>query len=459
MNDAPHSLTEAAARQALALVFDDLPPETLNAARQLILDGIAVAVAGSRQQGPRLLAEQAAALGGHAQASLIGFGARASVVQAATINGAAMHVLDYEPMWSPANHQLSTSLPAILALAQWRGLDGRAVVTAMIAGIEVQGMIRAASRQYEPRQLKFHPPGTTGALGSALAASKLLGLDVAHTCHALGIAASRAGGLLANAGTMTKATHCGLATAHGLEAALLAERGFTGRPDILEAPLGYAETFLPKFDPAAFTGFMAPYRVVDPGYALKLYPAQYGTHFAITAGRALHDRLPADPAAIAAVTVTAPVMPYIDKPAPGSGLEGKFSLQYTAACGLLDGAVSIASFTDERRFAADMEALLPKVTLIADEAIPAHFEAMHVAIAVRLADGTEFTERCDGPPGPWGDEPVSAAQHREKVVDCLATHHDAAAIEALINDTGRIEELDPAGIADFMERLAAPAKR
>ena len=59
--------------------------------------------------------------------------------------------------------------------------------------------------------------------------------------HALGIAGSRAGSLLANAGTMTKSTNCGVAVAGGLEAALLAARGFTGNPDVFEADKGVAQ--------------------------------------------------------------------------------------------------------------------------------------------------------------------------------------------------------------------------
>ncbi|MEX2643298.1 MAG: MmgE/PrpD family protein [Acetobacterales bacterium] len=445
-------LTEAVVRKARAVGFEDLPRETLEAARQLVLDGIAVAAVGSRQTGPKLLAEHYAELGGKHEATLIGFGGMANVLQAAAVNGASMHVLDYEPMWSPANHQLSTTLPAVLALAEQRGAGGRDVVLALIKGIELQGMIRAASRQYEPRMLKFHPPGMTGALGSAMASAHIMGLDEERTRHALGIAGSRAGGLLANAGTMTKATHCGLATAHGADAALLAERGFTARTDIIEATLGYAESFCPEFDPALFDGYRPPFRVVEPGYAIKLYPAQYGTHFVITAARALHPRIE-DVAQVDSIAVTAPVMPYIDKPAPGSGLEGKFSLQYTTACGLLDGDVGVASFTDERRFAPDMEMLLPKIRLRMDDMIPAHFEGMNVVVEVSMGDGRTLTERCDGPPGPWGAEPVTRERHLGKVNDCLAARFDRATADEITHQAGRIDELDPAGVALLMALL------
>ena len=55
----------------------------------------------------------------------------------------------------------------------------------------------------------------------------MLGLDSQQMRMALGIAASRAETVSANTGTMTKSTHCGNAGRMGMEAALLAEKGFT----------------------------------------------------------------------------------------------------------------------------------------------------------------------------------------------------------------------------------------
>src|SRR3546814_2041314 len=107
-------------------------------------------------------------------------------------------------------------------------------------------------------------------------------------------------------------------------------------------------------------------------------------------------------------------MPYTDRPRPKTGLDGKFSLQYTAACGLLDGKVTIDSFTDERRFRPDMERLLDRIRLVQTDAIPGHFEAMHVEIAVRLADGQQLAARCDKPRGAWGTPPLKPEERSEE---------------------------------------------
>jgi 2-methylcitrate dehydratase PrpD len=62
----------------------------------------------------------------------------------ALLNGPSMHVLDFEPMWTPSNHALFTTLPAILALAETRGVSGREVITALVKDIELQGWVRHA---------------------------------------------------------------------------------------------------------------------------------------------------------------------------------------------------------------------------------------------------------------------------------------------------------------------------
>jgi 2-methylcitrate dehydratase PrpD len=141
------------------------------------------------------------------------------------------------------NHALSTTLAGVLAPAEARAATGREVLTTLVKGVEMQGWIRQASGQFEARTTRFHPPGAVGPLGAAVAAGHILRLDADRLANAIGIAASRAGSILANAGSMTKSTHCGHASALGLESALLAERGFTANVDVFEAAQGYVPAF------------------------------------------------------------------------------------------------------------------------------------------------------------------------------------------------------------------------
>jgi 2-methylcitrate dehydratase PrpD len=432
--------------------YDNLGAPAIEAARRLVLDGIAIAIAGTEEEAIHILAAHHKEQGGATQATAIGNGFRLNTVSAAALNGAAMHVLDFEPMWSPANHALSTTLAGVLALSEARGATGREVLTALVKGVEMQGWIRQASGQFEASTSRFHPPGAVGPLGAAVAAGHLLRLDPDRLANAIGIAASRAGSLLANAGTMTKSTHCGHASALGLESALLAERGFSANVEVFEAAQGYVPAFYDDgFKVDEMLGFgRAPLRVVEPGYAIKMFPSQFGTHFGITAGLELHPNIPS-PAAIRHVILTAPVMNYVNRPRPKTGLSGKFSLQYTAASALLDGKVGIRTFTDARLAKADMQELLGKFELRLDPKIPGRFEEMYVLLRVELDGGRVLETRCDGPRGKWGTPPISEAEHLVKIRDCLATRFEPAAAERIIGLARRIGDLDAAGVREIMQ--------
>jgi aconitate decarboxylase len=444
-------VTETLCRAIVALTFEALPPAVVAVAKRIILDGVAVAVAGAHEDGPRLAAEHVQELGGTPVSTVIGHGFKTSPVSAAYVNGISMHVLDYEPMWSPPTHAASPTLPTILALAEREGVPGREVITAFVKACELQGRLRLASRQYEPGKLKYHPPGVVGVMGSAVAASHLLQLSAEQLQHALGLAASRAGGVMANVGTMTKATHCGWAAAAGLDAALLAHRGFTANTDIFETPNGYADAFFGNdCDWTALLAFAQSYRMVDPGFAIKMFPSQYATHFGITAALQLH-RQAAQPEMIKAVQITTPVMPYVDRPHPRTGLDGKFSFQYTVAAALLDGVVTVQSFTDARRFRRDMETLLPTISLTQTDTIPGELEKMWVDVEVELVNGQRLTARCQGPKGFWGLPPLTREEHLVKVRDCLSSRLSQAQVTRCLELAEALDELE----ADEVRELVA----
>jgi aconitate decarboxylase len=450
-------LTTTLAARIATTRFEDISAEAVAAARRLVLDGLAVAIAGTKEQAIQILAAHTRALGGVPEAGAIGGGFRTDPVRAAALNGAAMHVLDFEPMWSPATHALSTTLPVALALGEARGLSGREVLTALVKGIEIQGWLREASGQFIPEQLQFHPPGLVGPMGAAVAASHLLGLDGPQLQHALGIAASRAGSVFSNAGTMTKSTHCGQAAALGLDAAMLAVQGFTGDAETFDSPQGYAGTFYKgTYRPDELTKFGPPWRVMTPGYAIKMFPSQFGTHFVITAGLELHLKI-ADPTAIRSVNLVGPVMPYVNRPQPETGLSGKFSFQYVLAAALLDGKVGIGTFTDATLRRADIQILLPKIQFHMDKDIPARFETMHVDVTVELEDGRSVRARCDGPRGVWGKPPIPVADHLVKVRDCLAVRLAPAAMERCIALAGSLDALPPEGVRELMTLVRCDA--
>ena len=338
--------TEKFAGIVCAKGYESLDKDAITAVKRLILDGVAVAVAGTAEDAPKIYAAHARDTGGTPQATLWGFGAKVPASAAAYANAVSMHVLDFEPMSSPPTHAVSPVVPAVLALAEARGGSGRDVIAACAKGFEIQGRILAAAKPARGA-LPFHSPGVMGPMGSAVASAHMLKLDAAQLANALGMASSRCAGLPANSGSMVKCTHCGNAAQAGLEAALLAARGFTANPAIFEAKHGYVQTFFaPHFDYDVLFGFGTPWRCVEPGMAIKFYPSKYPTHFAISAALEAR-RTIKDVAGIQSVRIVSPEILDANRPQPRVGLEGKFSIQYAAAAALLDGAVGIQTFTDE----------------------------------------------------------------------------------------------------------------
>ena len=122
-------------------------------------------------------------------------------------------------------------------------------------------------------------------------------------------------------------------------------------------------------------------------------------------------------------------------------------MQYTLATALLDGAVTLSSFTDERLQRQDMQTLLGKIAVTMTPDITTEYNAgRYVFLEIELADGSVVRERCERPRGSWGAEPISEAEHLVKVRDCLAGSLAPSAIEECIELGGRFEILDADGV-------------
>jgi aconitate decarboxylase len=109
----------------------------------------------------------------------------------------------------------------------------------------------------------------------------------------------------------------------------------------------------------------------------------------------------------------------VNRPQPATGLDGKFSVQYTTAVALLDGEITVESFNNERRFAPDVVALLPKVELQFDDNIPNDFDQMHIDMTVTLTDGRVLKQRVDKLSG-WVGYPLTREQRMKKFHSCAS---------------------------------------
>ncbi len=431
--------THALAAQNAAWTFDDVPADARVLVRHCLLDWIAVTLAGAQEPVAHMLAEEAREQGGFPQATVVGHGFAASSRQAALINGAASHALDFDDVnMSFTGHPSVVLMPALLALAESRGASGAAFMTAFVAGYETLCRIGAAVSPGH-YALGFHSTGTIGTFGAAAACARLLQLDPDDTAVALGIAATQAAGLKAMFGTMCKPLHAGKASADGMMAAQLAARGFTGRGDAIEALQGFAATHGPDFDPAG--GLRQP----TSGLYLrdnlfKYHAACYGTHAAIEAARHLRRQHGLDPSHVRRVTVHASSTceGVCNIAAPRTGLEAKFSLRHVVAMALAGvDTASMTSYSDPSTNDPALTALRDRVHV---ELVRECSALTQAELVIETVDGATLRRRHDcGRPNPG----LAAQQTRleDKFRAIARPLLDEESCKELLELVDRIEEL------------------
>ncbi|MCX7063284.1 MAG: MmgE/PrpD family protein, partial [Proteobacteria bacterium] len=364
---ADSGLTSALAARIRATQWNTLSSAAQTVAKQCMLDFVGVALAGAREPLVEMLNAEAEDAGGHAQAALIGRGRRASVEQAALINGAAGHAHDYDDVHLAMNgHPTVPVAPAVLALAEHLDKGAPALLAAFAAGVDTECIIGRylGSSHYAQG---WHATGTLGSFGAAAAAANLLQLDHDATARALGIAGTQAAGLKSQFGTMCKPLHAGHAAATGVQAARLAARGFTSRTDILEVPQGFAATQGDGASAERFNRALLEDSYL-PGVCFKYHAACYMTHSSIEAIRGLlstHRIAPNDVTSVE-LTVNEGHFGICNIAAPRSGLEAKFSLRFTAAMALRGRDTSgIETYTDQLTREPELVALRDKVQVVA----------------------------------------------------------------------------------------------
>src|SRR6266852_2272469 len=241
--------TELLSRYAAALRYEDIPADVVARAKQCIADTIAVVIFGYDLPWSQMVvrfAEKNAA-GGNSRILGPG-GARVHAPAAALANGALAHAFEMDNLTWPNSgvHPGATLLAPGLAVAQERGIGGRELIAAVVAGAEVMIRIGRAT-QHRNESRGFHAPGTTGPFGAAIAGGRLMGLDAEEMCNALGVAGSLSCGLMefarSGTGAMVKRRHLGRAAESGVLAASLASDGFTGPASVLEGAFGFLPVF------------------------------------------------------------------------------------------------------------------------------------------------------------------------------------------------------------------------
>lgn len=381
-------VTRFLAERASAIRLGDLPETAIVVARQCILDWFGVTIPGAAEPAVRILAEDLLADGARPVASLAGLPQRSSALNAAMINGTASHALDFDDVnMAILGHPTVAVLPGLLALAEEIGASQDDVIAAFVAGYDVAcrtGALMSPGHYAHG----FHATSTVGSVGAAAACAHLLKLDAETSAVAYGIAATEASGLKSMFGTMCKPLHAGLASRNGLQAARLAAKGFTSRPDALECAQGLAATQSVDFNPEeAMKDAPLDHHIANNLF--KYHAACYLTHGAIEAGKALRAAHSVSSNAIKSIAIqSAPVADRVCNIAkPETGLEAKFSLRLTVAMALAGRDTSgIATYTDD----LTREPELVRLRDLADVSFTESYGEAEAKVTIVTADGRRF---------------------------------------------------------------------
>ncbi|MGW9331764.1 MmgE/PrpD family protein [Bosea sp. NPDC055594] len=393
-------------------------------ASRIMLDTLAVTIAGGAEPGVRALA---GSLEPDDRASSIpSFWGNAAYRSddAALLFGMASHVLDYDDVsMLTVCHPSAPVLSALLAASPRQGISGRALLEAFIVGTEL--LIRLGQAMgFRHYALGFHATATLGAVGAAAACARLMRLDETRTRHALAIAASHSSGLRKNFGSMVKSLHVGIAAGNGLRAARLAAAGIEGAAEPFEQE-GFLHAFsggeTDRWQKGLVLG--APFAIVEPGFEQKRYPCCYMLHKMIEATLALRQDSGLPLSAIASMRVDMPAggtKPLIH-PFPKSGLNALFSAPYAVVASLADGRIDLKSFTDAAVMRPQIQERLRDVAVIeAGGAAQKGSDLGSAPVTVTLTphEGASLSRTITASPGSLED-PLTPAQLLVKWKDCL----------------------------------------
>jgi len=426
-------MTVTADLAAFVTSVDDLPAKTLSRSKLAIRDYLGAALYGTTGSTCETLDAYVDADPATGAATTL-TGAATSHERAALTNGALGHAADYDDTFASFPlHSTTVVVPAALAAGELADAGGDRLLRAYAAGVEV---LSRAGQSVFPEQYDrgFHSTAAVGPLGAAAAVGLLLDLDRATLQRALGIAASSAGGLRRNFGTMIKPLHAGLAASGGFRAALLAREGATADPDILDGEASYGRAMAgDSYDPDALEGdsFDGVAEI-----ALKLYPSAHITHGVMEGLRQLRAEEGLTPENVASVRafLHPGAEDVLIHSRPADGLEAKFSIEYCLAATLRTGDPGLAAFSDESVADIATEEALAQVGADYDADAVADLGRYGGRVTVETTDGI-LHERTvvDAPGSPLN--PVPEDRLREKFEECLTeTTIDADRVASVVAD-------------------------
>ncbi|MBV9731584.1 MAG: MmgE/PrpD family protein [Verrucomicrobia bacterium] len=443
-------VTKTLASYIVSARYEDLPDNVRKEGLRTFLNWVGVAVGGSHHETIDVAVDALRPFSGQSQSSILGRRERFDVMNAAFINGVSSHIFDYDDTHlKTIIHPAGPVLSAILALAEYRPVDGRTFLNALILGVETE--CRIGNAVYPDHYDRgWHITGTAGVFGAAASVGKLLDLSEQQMIWALGLAASQPVGFRESFGSMNKSFNPGRAASNGLFAAVLASKNFTSSDQMIEAKRGWANTISTKQDYKEITeGLGERYEVLLNTY--KPFACGIVMHPAIDAAIQLRKQYQIKPDQIDTVNlrVNPLVLELTGKKTPTAGLEGKFSIYHAVAVAIVEGAAGEKQFSDRAVQDPAIVALRARVVPVIDPAV----KPEQVEMSITLKDGRQLEKSIQHAIGS-SEAPMTDHDLETKFSDLAEGILTSEQIRKLISLCWSVEKLSNAG---DLAKAAVPA--
>jgi 2-methylcitrate dehydratase PrpD len=412
MENVEMNYTEMMARYAANLKYEDIPKETIDLVKILILDFISCAYGGVQTESGRIAAEFAREFSEKGKCTVIGYGYKSAPYNAAFANAILSHSIELDDADVLAYiHTGPQTVSAALSAAEWVNASGKDFLVGVAIGSEFVNRISEATNP-SLRNRGFHSTPTCGVFGAGAAAGHIMKLDEKKMVNVLGLSGAQASGLMEMYGvSMAKRFNPGPAARNGITAALFAERGFTGAETILEGERGFCKAFSDTFDLSRLTENLGKdFRI---SVELKPYACARPIHNAIDCGLQIRQKHPAD--IIDIVSLVMKRNPewgtrYHCIKEPRTFNEAQMSLPFSVALALIRGKAFVDDYSDENIKDPEIMRLSKLMEIENDPSLPRGVSC-HLTVTMKSGKTTEV--QVDYPKGS-SQNPMNEAERLAK---------------------------------------------
>jgi 2-methylcitrate dehydratase len=386
--------------------YEDLSADAVYQVKRFLWDSLGCAYGGLDTRDATMMRSLMRDLGGPGESSVIGTGEKAPAMHTSLVNGLLIRALDYNDIyWNQDPSHPSDLIPAALSPGEARGRSGKDLILAIALAYEFEMRFCQAGLP-GIRERKWHHASLT-AFVSPLVAGKMLGLNAEQLTHAVGISASHSqtlGCVTAGKLTMMKNTVDPMATQSGVQAALLAEKGYHGPAHVVDGKEGLTECLGPSWDLTRLTdGLGASWQILQCG--MKAFPTEALTHAPISGvlGLVLENNLTPDQIHLIEIDTLAKAADILSDPSkynPTTRETADHSLPYCLAAAVVLRKVTPDVFAEKYLFDAKIRETLPKIKVRAEPSFEAQFPKVQPCnVTITLTDGKKLNRHLDWPKG------------------------------------------------------------